>query len=105
MKRPYLLNALALVVPAKVHAYGAAYVGYTHVGPNGAYHVGATEVHGGYAGGYGGAEYRGGYGGAEYRGGYSADGYSGGAAVGGYHYTTGYSGGAAVGGAHYEYIR
>jgi hypothetical protein len=90
---PVAVAALAaLVTPSVVWAYGAAHVGYTHVGPNGVYHAGATEVRGGYGG-----EYRGGaaYGG-EYRGG---------AAYGGYHYTTGYSGGAAVGGAAYGYVR
>ena len=28
---------VALLTPAWVDAYGAAHVGYTHVGPNGAY--------------------------------------------------------------------
>jgi hypothetical protein len=74
---PAVVAALAaLLTPSVAGAYGAAHVGYTHVGPNGVYHAGATEVRGGY----------------------------GGAAYGGYHYTTGY-GGAAVGGASYGYIR
>ena len=93
-----------LLMPSRANAYGAAHVGYTHVGPNGAYHVGGTEVNRGGEGGYryGGAEYRGGY---ESRGGYEARG-GGGAAYGGYHYTTGYSGGAAAyGTAHYGYVR
>jgi hypothetical protein len=79
----------ALLTPADAGAYGAAHVGYTHVGPNGAYHVGGTEVRGGggYGGGGGGAAY--GYrGGAAYGGG-------GGAAAGGYHYSAGYAGGLA----------
>jgi hypothetical protein len=82
----------ALATPSRVCAYGAAHAGYTHVGPNGAYHVGATEA-GGYRGGYaGGAEYRGGAaGGAEYRGG-AVYGERGGA-----------YGGAAYGGAAYRY--
>jgi hypothetical protein len=94
----------ALLTPTKVDAYGAAHVGYTHVGPNGVYHEGAT-VAGGYGGDYrGGAVYGGDYrGGAAYGGEYRA-GY-GGAAYGDYHYTTGYQGGAAVGGASYAYVR
>jgi hypothetical protein len=97
----------ALLMPTRVDAYGAAHVGYTHVGPNGVYHAGATTTTGaGVPGGKAGAEY------ASENGGYHA-GYGGaavgGAAAGGYHYTTGYSGvaggGAAAGSAHYEYIR
>jgi hypothetical protein len=88
------------LLPGQVSAYGGAHVGYTHVGPNGCYHVGATEVHGGYGGGGGAA-----YGGARVGGAYGG----GGAAYGGYHYSAGYAGGAAggaaVGGAHYGYVR
>src|SRR5258707_15305560 len=36
----------SLLTPSKVDAYGAAHVGYTHVGPNGVQHYGATAVHG-----------------------------------------------------------
>jgi hypothetical protein len=36
----------AALLPATVHAYGAAHVGYTHVGPNGVYHTGETVAHG-----------------------------------------------------------
>ena len=36
----------AALLPAAVHAYGAAHVGYTHVGPNGVYHTGETVAHG-----------------------------------------------------------
>ena len=36
----------ALLTPSAVDAYGAAHVGYTHVGPNGVQHYGATEVRG-----------------------------------------------------------
>jgi len=91
----------ALLTPAKVDAYGAAHVGYTHVGPNGVYHEGAT-VAGGYGGDYrGGAAY-----GVDYRGGAAYGGaYRGGAAYGDYHYTTGYQGGVAVSGGSYAYVR
>src|SRR6516164_10492088 len=98
--------AFAVVLtPSKVGAYGAAHVGYTHVGPNGVYHTGETVTSGpggvhAYGGttaaGSGGGVYHAGYGGAV--------GY-GGAAAGGYHYTAGYAGGAAVGGASYSYVR
>src|SRR5271166_5009218 len=82
--------------PSEVNAYGAAHVGYTHVGPNGVYHTGETVAagpHGVYetghttAAGYGGAEYRG----AEYRGGATYG------AAAGYRYAPSYYGGAAVG--------
>jgi hypothetical protein len=99
-------TALAVfLMPTKVDAYGAAHVGYTHVGPNGVYHTGETVTSGpggvhAYGGttaaGSGGGVYHAGYGGAV--------GY-GGAAAGGYHYTAGYAGGAAVGGASYSYVR
>ena len=86
---PVIAAALAAVlIPSEVRAYGAAHVGYTHVGPNGVYHAGATEVRGGYGGA---GAYHAGYGGASYG--------------GGYHYSAGYSGGAAYGGYHYEYVR
>ena len=61
----------ALLTPTQVDAYGAAHVGYTHVGPNGVQHYGATAVatpHGDYstahygAYGAGGGEYHAGYG-------------------------------------------
>src|SRR5262249_24511765 len=81
--RKTLILALAAVLvtlaaSAKVHAWGAYHAGYTHVGPNGAYHVGGTRAYGGY-GGYGGAHYSGYHYGGAYGGG------------GGYHY--GYAGG------------
>src|SRR5260370_23519181 len=71
---------VALLTPSEAGAYGAAHVGYTHVGPNGAYHTGRTVASGPggtYAGGHtsahgaGGATYRGGaaYGGRRHRGG------------------------------------
>jgi hypothetical protein len=98
-----------LLVPGKVSAYGGAHVGYTHVGPNGCYHVGATEAHGGYGGG---AAYAGG-GGSSARAGAYAYGMRGGqgfgptgtgfGGAGGYSYAAGYSGGAAAGGAHVSY--
>ena len=87
----------ALLAPAKLDAYGAAHVGYTHVGPGGVQHVGATGVRGGYGGG-----------------GYHASGgayhTAGGATAGGYHYSASYGGvagggGVTAGGAHYSYIR
>ena len=68
----------ALLTPSKVDAWGAAHVGYTHVGPGGVYHTGRTVAAGPggvYAGGrtsavgaYSGV-YRGGYGAAAGRGG------------------------------------
>jgi hypothetical protein len=96
---------LALLTPSEIDAYGAAHVGYTHVGPAGAYHTGRTVAAGPggvYAGGrtaavgaYGGV-YRGGYGygyGARYGGVY-----------GGYRYNPGYYGyGGAYGGAYGGY--
>ena len=99
-----LVAALAaLLTPSRVGAWGAAHVGYTHVGPGGVYHAGRTVAAGpggvyagGRIGGYGayGGAYRAGYGGAV--------GY-GGAAYGGYHY--GYAGGYGYGAARYGYIR
>lgn len=81
--------ALAAVLsPAEARAWGAAHVGYTHVGPYGVQHYGRTVAagpNGAYAGGHTSAY---GYGGASY--------HAGGAA--GYHY--GY-GGASAGGYHY----
>ena len=94
---------VALLMPTKVDAYGAAHVGYTHVGPNGVYHTGRTAVAGPggvYAGGHTGAY---GYGGATYHTGYgAAAGYG---AAGGYHYTGAGYGGAAAGGYRYGYVR
>lgn len=102
---PVAMAALAaLLTPSEVRAYGAAHVGYTHVGPNGVYHTGETVARGPggvYEGGrtgavgYGGGAYHAGYGGAAV----------GGAAYGGYHYSAGYAGGAAYGGARYGYVR
>jgi hypothetical protein len=42
---PLAVLALALT-PSEVDAYGAGHVGYTHVGPNGAYHTGTTVAAG-----------------------------------------------------------
>jgi hypothetical protein len=108
LKNIVLLTAVAalacLMTPSVVRAYGAAHVGYTHVGPNGVYHTGETVASGPggtYAGGHttavgaGGGEYHAGYG--------TATGYGG--AYGGYHYSAGYAGGAYAGGASYGYIR
>jgi hypothetical protein len=99
-----LVVALGLLLPSTVDAYGAAHVGYTHVGPNGVQHYGATETRSPYGESYhssasGSTAYGGAYRGETYHAGY------GGAAVGttGYHYTTG---GAAYGGAYnYGYVR
>src|SRR5215472_17093153 len=90
-----IVAALAvLLTPSKLDAWGAAHVGYTHVGPGGVYHAGRTVAAGPggvYAGGrvgaagYGGGVYRAGYGGAVgYGGGYG--GYYGGGAVYGARY-------------------
>jgi hypothetical protein len=92
---------VVLVLPAGASAWGGAHVGYTHVGPGGVYHTGATAYRGPYGGGgyhYGGGY--GGYGGGGYRygGGYHSGGYGG--YGGGYHYG-GYGGGYAAGGYHY----
>jgi hypothetical protein len=80
------IGLAAFLTPAKAHAWGAAHVGYTHVGPNGVYHYGRTAAVGPY-GAYSGAHVGGyGYGGAYHYGG----------AYGGYgdayHYNTGYGG-------------
>jgi hypothetical protein len=58
-----LMVVAALATPSWAHAYGAAYhSGYTHVGPNGAYHAGTTTAVGGaYRPGYGGTAYHAGY--------------------------------------------
>ena len=87
----------ALLMPSRVDAWGAAHVGYTHVGPAGVYHTGRTVAVGPggvYAGGRTSAV--GAYGGA-YRGGYGA--------AAGYHYSAVPSGGASFGAARYGYIR
>lgn len=112
-----------LLTPSEAAGYGAAHVGYTHVGPNGVYHTGETAVAGprgvaatghttavGAGGGAyhaeAGGAYHAGYGGAA-AGGYRYTGaYGGTAAAGGYRYTSGTAGGAVVaGGAHYGYVR
>jgi hypothetical protein len=98
-----------LVSPARVSAYGACHVGYTHVGPNGVYHTGETVARGPggtYAGGHTTAY---GAGGAAYHSGYGAT--TGGAAYGahysteGYHYAPSYSGAAYGHTATYGYVR
>ncbi len=98
----------ALLTPGQVDAYGAAHVGYTHVGPNGVYHAGATETRGyggsgeAYHAGYTTTNGAGGVYHSGYTAGYGTTGY--GAAAGGYHYSTGYSGGAQSA-VNYGYIR
>ena len=42
----FVAVCVVLVLPAAASAYGAAHVGYTHVGPNGVYHAGTTVAHG-----------------------------------------------------------
>jgi hypothetical protein len=99
----------ALLTPSEAGAYGAAHVGYTHVGPNGVYHTGETAVAGPGGVAVGGRTTAVGAGGGAYHAGYgAADTRYGGAAVGGaaYHYSPSYYGGAAAGGAvHYDYVR
>jgi hypothetical protein len=88
-----LIVGLLMLSPSQVDAYGAAHVGYTHVGPYGVQHYGATAHYGPYSSGY-----------SSHVSGYGAYGAYG----GGYHAgsTYQYSGGAAYGGAyHYGYIR
>jgi hypothetical protein len=41
------------ILPSSAHGYGAAHVGYTHVGPNGVYHTGETAARGPEGGVYG----------------------------------------------------
>jgi hypothetical protein len=109
MRKQTSLAALAAalvvsVLPSKVDAYGAAHVGYTHVGSNGVYHTGETAARGPggtYAGGHTGAY---GAGGATYHSGHGAAAAPGGAAAGGYRYTT-TPGGASAGAYHYGYVR
>ncbi len=79
----------ALLTPTDAHAWGAAHIGYTHVGPSGVYHYGRTAAVGPY-GAYSGV-HAGAYG---YGGGYAHYGYGTGYGYGGaYHYNTGYSSG------------
>jgi hypothetical protein len=103
---PAVAVVAALLMPSQVDAYGAAHVGYTHVGPEGVQHYGATAARGP-EGAYGGAhESAYGAGGGAYHAGYG--GATTGGAAGGYHYDYRYSGGAATGGAeaaHYGYVR
>ncbi|QJW98576.1 hypothetical protein [Frigoriglobus tundricola] len=84
---------VALLTPTGARAWGAAHVGYTHAGPNGVYHYGATAArgpYGAYSGSHAGAY---GAGGASYHAG-SASGYHSNTGSGGaYHYNTA-SGGA-----------
>jgi len=98
MRKKIILSAVVaavatLLTPSLAHAYGAAHVGYTHVGPNGVYHTGETAVRGPEGNTY----VRGGTTGAGYGGAYHTGGasYSGGA-YGGYHYNAGYSGAGGV---------
>ena len=108
MKRQLLFLALAatalvLGTSAKAHAWGAAHVGYTHVGPSGVQHYGATAARGPY-GSYSGshASAYGASGGAYHEGGYSSASRYGGNSSSGYHsYSGGYSSGYAAGGYHY----
>jgi hypothetical protein len=110
----FMVLVTATVLPAAVHAYGAAHTGYTHVGPNGVYHTGETVAHG-----PGGQTYAHSSTGAYGAGGnaYHSEttaGASGGAAYGEhssteYHYAPSYSGstsgGAAYHSSSYGYVR
>ncbi len=107
MKRTFFylgLAALALLLgtTSEAHAWGAAHVGYTHVGYGGVQHYGATAArgpYGSYSSSHVGAY---GYGGTSYHAGSVGAVGHGGAAYGGYHaYTPAYSGGYAIGGYHY----
>jgi hypothetical protein len=98
----WLLAAAGLVVllqTSPVQAWGAAHIGFTHVGPAGVYHYGRTVAagpYGAYSGGRVGA-----YGvGGVYHAGYATGGYYGGGYYGGaYSYAPSvYSGGYAAGG-------
>jgi hypothetical protein len=110
MKRIFVAVSLAALVvaltPTAVDAYGAAHVGYTHVGPNGVYHTGETAVRGPggtYAGGHTtAAGYGGAYGSTAHYGATTA----GGAAYGTAHYGgTVYAPGYHAAGGSYAYIR
>ena len=103
---------LVMALPSVVTAYGAAHVGYTHVGPSGVYHTGET-VSRGPGGTYATTDrtYRGDTsGGATYERETSRGAYGGATE---YHYTPTYGGatygGATYGGAtssyHYGYVR
>jgi len=103
-----VVAATAFLTPSTVNAYGACHCGYTHVGPNGAYHTGSTSVHtpyGSYSGGHTTAY---GSGGGAYHSGYAAGGsaYGGGSSV---HYTAGsgsvYHNAPSYGGSSYSYVR
>jgi hypothetical protein len=99
---------VALLTPSEAGAYGAAHVGYTHVGPNGVYHTGETAVSGPRGVYEGGRTTAVGAEGGAYHAGYgAADTRYGGAAYGGaaYRYSPTYYGGAAAGAVHYDYIR
>jgi hypothetical protein len=101
LRRTLFLTLAALLAvlatSAKAQAWGAAHVGYTHVGPNGAYHYGHTAAvgpNGAYSGSHAGAY---GTGGGSYHAGYGAaagGGRYGAAAYGGYHTAPSYGGSA-----------
>jgi hypothetical protein len=95
---------MALLTPSEAGAYGAAHVGYTHVGPSGVYHKGATATSG--PGGASASSHTSAYGtgGGAYHSASGGASGSGGAA-GGYHYSGASHGGAAYGSAHYSYVR
>jgi hypothetical protein len=86
-----------LLLPSRVDAWGAAHVGYTHVGPRGVYHTGRTAVAGPGGVRVGGHTSAYGAGGGAYRAGYAGYGGYG----GGYRYQYRYGGA----GARYGYIR
>jgi hypothetical protein len=103
----WLAVLTVLLIPVEVDAYGAAHVGYTHVGPNGAYHTGSTAVagpNGGYAGAHTTTVAGGGTSGTYAHSGYSAGGVTASPTVGtGYHPpTTTYAPSYSAG---YGYVR
>ncbi|MCE9566975.1 MAG: hypothetical protein K8U57_33655 [Planctomycetes bacterium] len=111
---------MVLALPSQVDAYGAAHVGYTHVGPSGVYHTGGTVAAGPrgvaatghttavgagggvyHSGGAAGVGYGGAAGGYHY--GYGSTGYGGVGYGGGYHYGSNYSANAAAAAANGAY--
>jgi hypothetical protein len=75
----------ALLTASQAHAWGAAHCGYTHVGPQGVQHYGATAACGP-NGSYSGSHYSGAGAGGSYSGG-SAHANYGGSSESAYHYS------------------
>jgi hypothetical protein len=104
-----------LLIPSRLDAWGAAHVGFTHVGPGGVYHAGRTVVGGpggfyagGRAAGFGpyGGFYHGGWGSGVGYGGFYQPGWGSGLGYGGVYrgYYGCYPGGPAFGPAGFGYI-